>query len=333
MTESRSDISVIITAYNRKNFVADAIRSVFNQSYDTSKIELIIISNFDVDLPAPVPAGIKVKTIRSEGTIGEFLYQGISHAEAEIVAFLDDDDLWEPSKVYKLLSAFNDNKELILYRNSLNYIDESGTPIRYRRTLDMLPCKLEGLRIFEKEELIRNLPVILSCGGDFNLSTFAIRKNIMNDSRYEQLRSIVSGPDALFFWTSVLESGTVAIDSDPLTLYRVHNLNVSGSVDTSFKSMEITREAKTFKILIEHLDENTDVRVLRWMNLLYHEYSEMSLIFSAKGRKIVGREFVQTLRYPIRMMHTMRIELLLLSVAYIASPALALHIYKKLTEI
>lgn len=330
--EDRPDISVVITAYNRKKFVADAIKSVFDQSYDASKIELIIISNFDVDLPHPVPAGIKVKTIKLEGTIGEFLYEGVSRAQAEIVAFLDDDDMWEPSKVHKMLSAFDGNRELIFYRNAVKYIDENGKPINNKRVLDILPCKLKGFHIFRKEDLIEALPVILTCGGDFNLSTFACRKRIMETTQYKKLRLIESGQDAFFFWVAVLTQGEFGIESERLTFYRVHNLNVSGSIDITSKSSEIMRQAKTFKILVENSDESTDERVYEWLNLLYHEYNEMSLIFGMKSRKTVGREFIQTLRYPIRMIHTMRIELFLLSIVYLISPTLAINLYNKISN-
>lgn len=332
MPEDSVDITVIITAYDRKKFVADAIKSVFDQSYDTSRIELITISNFEVDLPHPVPAGIKVKTIKLEGTIGEFLYEGVSQARAEIVAFLDDDDMWEPSKVHKMISAFNGNRELIFYRNAVKYIDENGKPINNKRVLDILPCKLKGLHFFRKECLIKALPVILTCGGDFNLSTFACRKKIMKTPQYEKLRLIESGQDAFFFWVAVLTQGDFRMESEGLTLYRVHNLNVSGSIDTPSKSSEIMRQAKTFKILVEHSDESTDRRVYGWLNLLYHEYNEMSLIFGMKSRNIVGREFFKILRFPIRMIHTMRIELILLCTAYIISPVLALNFYTKINR-
>ena len=332
MIEDRPDISVVITAYNRRRFLADAIKSVFNQSYDTSKIELIIIANFDVDLPHPVQPGIKVKTIKLEGTVGEFLNEGVSQARAEIVAFLDDDDMWEPYKVHKMLSAFDGNSELIFYRNAVKYIGENGKPINNKRVLDILPCKLKGFHIFRKEGLIKALPVILTCGGDFNLSTFACRKKIMEATQYKKLRLIEGGTDAFFFWVAVLTQGEFGIESEGLTFHRVHNLNVSGSIDTSSKSSEIMRQAKTFKILVEHSDESTDGRVYGWLNLLYHEYNEMSLIFGMKSRKTVGGEFIQTLRYPIRMMHTMRIELFLLSIVYLISPTLALDLYNKISS-
>ena len=332
MTEDRVDISVIITAYNRKKFVAEAIRSVFNQNYDTSKIELIIVSNFDVDMPAPQPTVMKLKTIKSEGTMGEFLYQGVYQARAEIVAFLDDDDMWEPSKVRKVLSAFNGNPELTLYRNAVKYIDENGRIINNKGVPDILPCKLKEFHIFAKEDLIKALPVILTCRGDFNLSTFACRKKIMRTLQYEELRLIESGPDAFFFWITVLLQGELGMDPERSTLYRVHNLNVSGSIDTLSRSSEIMRQTKTFKILLEHNNENTDRRAYQWLNLLYHEYYVMSLIFGMKGRNIVGREFFNILRFPIRMTHTLRIGLILFCIAYIVSPTLALNFYKKVNR-
>jgi Glycosyl transferase family 2. len=40
------EISVTITAYNRKDFYMDAIKSVLNQTLPNDKYEIIFVSNF-----------------------------------------------------------------------------------------------------------------------------------------------------------------------------------------------------------------------------------------------------------------------------------------------
>ena len=40
-------ISVIITAYNRKDFLFNAIKSVVNQTLDKKYYEIIVIKNFE----------------------------------------------------------------------------------------------------------------------------------------------------------------------------------------------------------------------------------------------------------------------------------------------
>ena len=42
------NISVIICAFNRRNYINYAINSVLNQTIDPSKYELIVVSNFEV---------------------------------------------------------------------------------------------------------------------------------------------------------------------------------------------------------------------------------------------------------------------------------------------
>jgi glycosyltransferase involved in cell wall biosynthesis len=56
-------ISVIVTAYNRKDFILKAIRSVLTQSLDKSEYEIIVIKNFNNKALDTFLKGKNVKTI------------------------------------------------------------------------------------------------------------------------------------------------------------------------------------------------------------------------------------------------------------------------------
>jgi Glycosyl transferase family 2. len=62
-------ISVIITAYNRKEFLLDAIKSALKQTLPKDKYEIIVIKNFKDNLIDDFINENNIKSILMEGTI------------------------------------------------------------------------------------------------------------------------------------------------------------------------------------------------------------------------------------------------------------------------
>lgn len=98
-------VSVVLPTYDRPDLVVEATESVAEQTYPN--IELIVVDDHS---PTPVErpvsealsdAPIDVQHIRHEENRGGNTARntGIRAAEGEYVAFLDDDDLWEPIKI------------------------------------------------------------------------------------------------------------------------------------------------------------------------------------------------------------------------------------------
>ena len=322
-------ISIIVTAYNRRNYIMQAIKSIEYQNIDPSEYELIVITNFDIELN--VSTGIKVSNIVMNGSIGEFLYTGIRIAKYDLIAFLDDDDVWQPAKLSKTMNVFRAYPEVVFYRNSLNYIGPDGSLFHYRRIQDIFPYHLKGLKILCNEEVLSKLPLILTSSLEFNLSTMVVRKEVLI-RRLEQLKSIVSGQDAFVFW-SALDAGKVAFDDEALTLYRVHNTNVSGSLSYRSKSDEILRQARTYQILFDY-EKSRDLinrYVLNWLNLLNEEYFTLGIIFDNGSKKKVRAQLVKLIEYPIFMLHTMRLEVIVFAAMYVISPKATLFLYGKLS--
>ena len=73
---SSPKVSVVITAYNRKQFLSQAIESIAKQEIDRSEFEVIVVSNFELD-DSLFNEGIAISSIVMDGTVGEFLYSGV----------------------------------------------------------------------------------------------------------------------------------------------------------------------------------------------------------------------------------------------------------------
>jgi glycosyltransferase involved in cell wall biosynthesis len=104
MTRAPADVSVIIPTRNRAGRVAEAVDSILGQS--PASREVIVVDDGSTDETASV--------IRAFGAPVRYLCQrhagpaaarnrGIREARAEILAFLDDDDLWSPDKLARQL--------------------------------------------------------------------------------------------------------------------------------------------------------------------------------------------------------------------------------------
>lgn len=140
---SRS-LSVIIPSRLQKNplgkfWLEDTVQSIMNQSvYENLDIEIIVGVDSDSDLES-LPDWTHFKIVKSRGkSQAEALNAAAEVATGEIIAFIEDDDLWHPRKLHDGLIALNcfdfvssNQLEFIVDSNGLKLfqgINEYATP-------------------------------------------------------------------------------------------------------------------------------------------------------------------------------------------------------------
>ncbi len=184
-------ISVIITAYNRKEYLLNAIKSVFNQTLPKDKYEIIVVKNFNDDKIDDFINRNNIKNILMVGKLGEFLNAGIKVSNGNILSFLDDDDLFFSNKLEYVYNLFNNDAYLVYYHNNYFPINIKNEYIKFKN----------------------NSP-------DFNTSCINIKKDIIN---VDYLKKIFASPDT-FMYLCALESNKKVIKNKiKLTYYTVHN--------------------------------------------------------------------------------------------------------------
>lgn len=92
-------VSVIVPVHNRQDLVADALASVFAQTYPN--FELLVCDDASVDGTDRVLSGIKdprIKLLRHEQRSGAAAARNtaLRQARGELIAYLDSDNLWHP---------------------------------------------------------------------------------------------------------------------------------------------------------------------------------------------------------------------------------------------
>jgi glycosyltransferase involved in cell wall biosynthesis len=103
------EISVIIPTYNQANFLREALQSVIDQTF--TDWEAIIVNNYSEDNTIEVVESfkdprIKLINFRNHGIIGTSRNEGVRQAKADIIAFLDSDDIWNSLKLERVVSFF-----------------------------------------------------------------------------------------------------------------------------------------------------------------------------------------------------------------------------------
>ena len=185
-------ISVIITAYNRKEFLLNAIKSAVNQTLDKKYYEIIVVKNFTENTIDGFIDEHHIKNIQMDGAVGEFLYAGVSASSGEIISFLDDDDLFSNDKLEVVYNKFKANNNLGYYHNAHITVNE-----KYQKIDSKLGKSIT-----------------------FNLSSISIEKSILN---LNFLKKISSNTDH-FMYLSALESDkNIVAGKEKLTSYMFHN--------------------------------------------------------------------------------------------------------------
>lgn len=138
-------VSVIITTYNRRQFVQEAIESVLSQ--DFSDHEIVVVDDGSTD-------GTRER-LRAWWRNITYCYQpnrgvsgarnhGLQIARGELISFLDSDDLWTPKKLARQAAVMERAPEI-----SVTYTDEVWLRNGVRVNPKNKHRKYSGL-IFEK---------------------------------------------------------------------------------------------------------------------------------------------------------------------------------------
>ncbi len=127
-------VSVIIPSYNRAEYIEDTVQSVLDQSY--KELEIIFVDDGSNDTTEDIlkkyVARNQLTYIRQENQgVSIARNRGIDRAQGEYVAFLDDDDIWYPSKLEKQVEIMMKYPEFVMVHTDCSIIDSRGRLLRY----------------------------------------------------------------------------------------------------------------------------------------------------------------------------------------------------------
>ncbi len=129
--------SVILVTCDRPALVADALRSVAAQSRAPLDVVIGDAGVTAAEDTVDVPPGLPVTWVRTPGTQAASTRNAAARAaRGDVLAFLDDDDLWLPEHLEWLAVAFNDDAVELAYTDAAvvrERIDPRGERVELER--------------------------------------------------------------------------------------------------------------------------------------------------------------------------------------------------------
>lgn len=115
MTESKTKVSIVVAQYNREDIVLDTLRSIQQQTF--TKFECIVIDDRSTDNSRDkilefCSIDTRFKYYENSHNSGkcESYNRGIHIASGEYIVFIDNDDIFDKSFLYKLYDSIDINK-------------------------------------------------------------------------------------------------------------------------------------------------------------------------------------------------------------------------------
>ncbi len=237
-------VTILLTCYNHRRFLPAAVEGIRAQTF--RDFETIALDDGSDDGSrewlAKQPDLRCVFNARNLGTYGT-LNEGLRLASGELIAVLNDDDVWLPEKLARQVSLLDAHPEVGLVHTGGGFIDGEGSategnPLGFRFPTFETGDILRGL-VFENKIIASAALIRRECFervGEFNSSYF--------------------GSGDWEMWWRICERYAAGFVDAPLTLYRVHGENASHKLERIWRDDERLREFIEGRI--QALDERID---------------------------------------------------------------------------
>lgn len=208
-------VTIVIPAYNAESTIAETLSSVLAQTY--RDFEVLVVDDGSTDKTSGVVSAAEDQRVRlvriPNGGVARARNHGISQARAELVAFLDADDLWEPDKLELQVAALEASPQAGLCVTAAVRINERG------KILGKIPAE-------HSDDVCRTL--LLNAMSVGMLSSGLVRASVLKaiggfDPRFSQCAD-------WDLWLRVSTTSAFCVIDRPLVRYRTFNGNMSSDI-------------------------------------------------------------------------------------------------------
>lgn len=231
-------VTVVIPAYNAMSYLPETLDSVLKQTL--TDFEVLIINDGSTDHIVSWASEITDSRVhlisqKNQGISGA-RNTSIVHAQGEYVAFLDADDLWEPTKLEKQVDCLDSKPEVGLVYTWTLLVDQHG-----KSTGVVTAAHIEG-NVWEKL-----LPGDVVGSG----SSAMIRRSCFETvGLFDTELSSVADCD---MWFRIAAHYPIAVIKEILVYYRQHPSNMSRDYDKMVQNSRLLIEKKFRNVPFELL--------------------------------------------------------------------------------
>ena len=246
-TDRTPMVTVVIPCYNSLRYIAETMETVLKQTYQDFEVLVVNDGSTDgtadwVNVLSDREPKVRMVSQANQGLAGARC-TGVTNARGKYVAFIDDDDLWELTKLAKQVNSLESNPQAGLCYTWTALTDSEGKP-----TGRVIASNAEG-NVWQAMTEMN----IVCCG-----STPMIRRSCFDDVGLFDRQ--VSPSDDWDMWWRIAAKYEFTVIKEPLILYRQHPNNSSKKCD---------RMLETSRILIERNFANAPTELLHLRNRSY----------------------------------------------------------------
>lgn len=219
-------ISVIITAFKKRPFLASALDSVLSQNMNVSEYEILLVTSWETDsLCDEVLNRVRIITVKNEKVPISLIHIGIKESRGEILCFLDDDDIFDVNKLEIIKEIFLGYPSVGFVHNAFRLVDENGKEIN-RSVTKYRYSRAKRDYLIRNKDVENKLNKIASNQGITNVSSMSIRRSSVFSSDSE-LSELPGNSDGMIFYMGVKSGSDLFLCSKTLSSYRIHKQNNS----------------------------------------------------------------------------------------------------------
>lgn len=209
-------VSVIIPNYNNAHYLANAIQSIFRQTFTDYQIIVVDDGSTDNSKDVVTSFGDKVRYIWQENKgLGGARNTGILASDTEFIGLLDADDQWRPTYLETMMTLAQRRPDAAVYFSGAQGMDSDGND---------LP-QIFG-RMISSNELYHAL-----LRANFIIpSTVVFRRKVIVDAGlFEEKNRQLHGCEDWDLWLRLAPSHPFARTAEPLVRYRLHTQTFSAN--------------------------------------------------------------------------------------------------------
>jgi glycosyltransferase involved in cell wall biosynthesis len=215
-------VSVVIPARNAETFIEATVRSALGQEgFGSGQLEIVVVDDGSEDGTSRVVRAVGSPQVRviagPRRGVSAARNAGVSATTGEHVAFLDHDDLWEPSKTARQVAILDADPRVGLVFTQARVEDAE----RGHRTLELIP------RIDDPEALLARAYESLIHWNYIPMSSVIVRRSSLAalgpNGPFDSRWSLSEDWDLWLRLARRLGPGGVAYVAEPLTRYVVRS--------------------------------------------------------------------------------------------------------------
>jgi teichuronic acid biosynthesis glycosyltransferase TuaG len=274
-------VSVLMPTYNGEAFVRESIESVLAQTYD--RVELLVVDDCSSDATAEIVAEYaarepgRVRLSRKQDRAGPCRRRNdaLEMAQGTLIAWLDQDDVWLPTKTERQVAVFEAEQDVGLVYTGYEAFDSA--------TSESIPWRDESIEVdgYPLRGLFVEGCFIASLTTMFRREVLTRRKLRLRDTDF-------SFGDDYFLWLVLALDWRVVRIDETLARYRRHSENESTRVgETNYHLARVG-------LLEEFLESFPEARAPlgRWRRVgLARHYLSAAQFEGARGRRLQAAKY------------------------------------------